>query len=75
MNIIAQDYSELLTIAHLLYISPGGIHYQWEDGSWWNTNLQEGVNQGWVAIPSQTLVYHAYPHDLAFNSNPTYRVS
>ena len=29
MNIIARDYPELLTIAHLLYHSPGGIHYRW----------------------------------------------
>jgi len=46
MNIIAQDYPELLAISHLLYSSPGGIHYRWEDGSWRKTNMQEGVNQG-----------------------------
>ena len=29
----------------------------------------------WVFIPSQARVYHADPHGLAFDSNPTYRVS
>ena len=31
--------------------------------------------RGWVFIPSKALVYHAHPHGLAFDSNPTYRVS
>jgi len=46
MHIITQDYPDLIAIAHLLYSSPGGIHYSWEDGSWRNTNIQEGGNQG-----------------------------
>jgi len=29
----------------------------------------------WVVIPSQTRIYHVDPHGMAFNSNPTYRVS
>ena len=46
MNIIAADYPELLAIANLLYHDPGVIHYRWEDGTWWKTHMQEGVNQG-----------------------------
>ena len=33
MNIIGQDYLELLTIANLLYHDPGVIHYRKEDGT------------------------------------------
>ena len=33
MNVIAEDYPELLPIANLLYHDLGVIHYQWEDGT------------------------------------------
>mmetsp|Transcript_18973 Transcript_18973/g.34190 ORF Transcript_18973/g.34190 Transcript_18973/m.34190 type:complete len:1170 (+) Transcript_18973:5063-8572(+) len=46
MNVIAEDYPELLAVANLLYHDPGVIHYRWEDGSWRNTRMEEGVNQG-----------------------------
>ena len=38
MNIIGQDYPELLAIANLLYHDPGVIHYRWEDGTWRHVN-------------------------------------
>jgi len=41
MNIIAQDYPELIAIANLLYHDPGVIHYRWEHGSWCKTHMQE----------------------------------
>ena len=41
----------------------------------WKKYASKTLDARWVFIPSQARVYHADPHGLAFDSNPTYRVS
>ena len=45
-HIIEEDYTELPAFTHILYDSPGKVHYRWEDGSWLTISMEEGVNQG-----------------------------
>jgi len=47
LQIIEENYPELLAIAHLLYETPGQVHYHWKDRSWHTIAMQEGVNQGY----------------------------
>ena len=45
MNIIAMDFPELVSLAHLLYGGPVTVHNCWEDGSCRAIEILEGVNQ------------------------------
>ncbi|KAL7523471.1 hypothetical protein ACHAWF_002944 [Thalassiosira exigua] len=43
---IGKCYPEMLPLALLLYGDPGKVHFRWEDGSWKNLSVLEGLAQG-----------------------------